>query len=198
LVFHERHDLVFRLAPSRSSAIAHTNNSEGAFLAALELALQVALLDDGGLLIHAAGGVIDGRGWLLPGPSGTGKSTAAREAGFDRVLSDERVVVRVDGEGRSTLWGTPFWSTGRTMPLDPGGAPLAVLAQLEHATAFTSSSWPMDEALTYLMESVALYETGGAAVRAFDLASQLVMGARCLRVGFARTGAWPLHGSHAA
>ena len=177
--------------------MAYTDKSPGSALAALELALQVALLDDHGLLVHAAAGVVEQRGWLMPGPSGTGKSTAARVAGFDTVLSDERVIVRVEN-GHCRLWSTPFWSAGRRLPLCATSAVLDTLVHLEHAADFRQDRWSADEALTYLMESVALYEGGSATLKAFDIATAIVESARCARVGFARTGAWPLRGRSAA
>ena len=195
--FYARHDLVFRLAPSRESAVAYTDGSEGSTLAALELALQVALLDHDGLLVHAAAGVSDGRGYLMPGPSGTGKSTAARAAGFDTVLTDERVILTVD-ETHSRLWSTPFWSAGRSLPLSAQSAPLDTLVRLEHAAGFRQAPWAADAALTYLMQSVALYEGGPATLRAFDLAAAAVASAHCVRVGFAPTGPWPLRKRSAA
>jgi len=52
-----------------------------------------------GLLIHAAAVAFDGRGFLLPGPSGTGKSTLAAwldDQGF-ACLSDEIIGVSLSG-----------------------------------------------------------------------------------------------------
>jgi len=195
--FFVRHDLVFRLGETRSSAVAYTDGSPGSALAALELALQVALIDDDGLLIHAAAGVVDQRGYLMPGPSGTGKSTAAREAGFDQVLSDERVIVRAVN-GKCTLWSTPFWSAGRSLPLCATSAPLDTLLLLEHASTFRRDSWSPDAALTYLMQNIALYEGGAITLRAFELATTLVESTQCARIGFALTGRWPLDSRNAA
>ena len=177
--------------------MAYTDESAGSALAALELALQVALLDDHGLLVHAAAGVVEQRGWLMPGPSGTGKSTAARVAGFDTVLSDERVIMRVE-DGHCHLWPTPFWSAGRQLPMCTASAPLETLVRLEHAATFRQAPWSSDEALTYLMENVALYEGGSATLKAFDIAAAVVESTRCARVGFARAGVWPLRGRSAA
>ena len=70
-------------------AYARADDILAAFLACLELTLHVAVRDMGGLLIHASGAVLDGMGWLMPGPSGTGKTTASH-GGFE-FYSDERV-----------------------------------------------------------------------------------------------------------
>jgi hypothetical protein len=83
----------------------------------------------GGLLLHAAGIEICGRGYIFPGRSGAGKSTLVRqfvEAGrAASVLSDDRVVVRVAADGRTMVHGTPWAGearigANRSVPL--GGA----------------------------------------------------------------------------
>jgi hypothetical protein len=63
-----------------------------------------------GALIHSSGVDFHGRGYMLSGKSGAGKSTISRRfalAGHE-VLSDDRIIVRkIDGELR--MFGTP-WS----------------------------------------------------------------------------------------
>jgi hypothetical protein len=66
-----------------------------------------------GIEIHACGlADRDGNGYLFPGQSGAGKSTTARlwaqeaDAGV-RVLSDERVILRLN-DGRIWMYGTPW------------------------------------------------------------------------------------------
>jgi hypothetical protein len=61
-------------------------------------------------LLHAAGVLTDRGAWLLCGPSGSGKTTIARLAGNRRVLNDDTVAVRTNGE--VTAWATPFWGEG--------------------------------------------------------------------------------------
>ena len=62
-----------------------------------------------GALIHSAGGVLGGLGYLFAGVSGAGKSTLSRcliERGYE-MLSDDRMIVRkMDGEFRA--FGTPW------------------------------------------------------------------------------------------
>ncbi len=185
-----RDDLIFATNPARSRMWAVTDGTGGSFRAVLELALQTALLARGGLLVHAAAGVLDGEAWLLPGPSGTGKTTAARGAGFDRVLTDERVVVR-RGDAGFVAWGTPFWSEGRDRPFDAGWAPLGVLGCLHQAHVPAATPARPDRAAVHLLGSVALYETSEAArTAAFTLACELVEQVRCLDLDFPREGPW--------
>jgi hypothetical protein len=89
-----------------------------------QLLLMHALALRSGLLMHGA--IIAGPagGFLVVGPSGAGKTTMARAAAAlpgARVLSDERAVVRRDGDGW-VLDGTPWYGEGQfaeraTVPL---------------------------------------------------------------------------------
>ncbi len=80
-----------------------------------------------GVLIHAAGLGLGGRGAMFPGRSGAGKSTisrlfaAARVAGLD-LLSDDRMIVR-EVEGAYRAFGTPWAgdaliAANRSVPLE--------------------------------------------------------------------------------
>jgi len=75
-----------------------------------QLLLMFMLAERKGALIHSSGVDFHGRGYLLSGRSGAGKSTISRKfalAGHE-VLSDDRIVVRkIDGKLR--MFGTP-WS----------------------------------------------------------------------------------------
>jgi len=97
----------------------------------LEVALRAALCSrlplDGGLPLHAAGLVVDGRGVVFFGPSGAGKSTLAGVSPHP-VLSDELVAV-VPGRPFS-LTATGFWGTLDGGRSHPGSWPLAALVEL--------------------------------------------------------------------
>ncbi len=71
-----------------------------------------------GIMMHAAGADIDGKGYIFPGKSGKGKSTLSRQFVSKEgpvVLNDERVAVRkINGEFKA--FGTPW----------PGDAGIAV------------------------------------------------------------------------
>ncbi len=63
-----------------------------------------------GVLVHACGLSLQGRGLLFLGTSGAGKSTTARlwkERGGVTILSDDRIVIRADGPGYR-IYGTPW------------------------------------------------------------------------------------------
>ncbi len=186
----DRLDVRFAADAGRARLRGWHNGSEGALDALFGLAHQVGTLVRGGLVIHAAAGVVDGRAWLLPGVSGTGKSTAARAAGFERVLADEMVVVRRANEG-FRAWGTPFWSKGRALPFDPGWAPLAVVARLRQASAVAARPMRQDDLVAHLIRSVVLYETSAdARRRAFELACDVADATRGVELAFPKEGPW--------
>jgi hypothetical protein len=101
----------------------------------LDELVMVHLLARGrGVAIHGSGVVgADGRGTLFAGQSGAGKTTMARlwlsEPGV-KVLSDERVVLRQEGD---VVWmyGTPWHGDGRIS--NQGRAPLDRICFLRHA-----------------------------------------------------------------
>lgn len=96
--------------------------------------LTALLLDrEGGLLLHGAGLVRDGRGLLLLGPSGTGKTTAARNAAGSRVLNDDLVALLPAAGGGWELHATPFSNPSQVRPAW-GRAPLAGILRLRQAT----------------------------------------------------------------
>jgi hypothetical protein len=88
-----------------------------------------------GLQFHASGiNAWGGRGFLFAGYSGTGKSTIAqiwRDSGSAKLLSDERVAVRLQG-GQYWLYGTPCHSSVEDSS-SPEKVPLERIFILRHA-----------------------------------------------------------------
>ncbi len=76
----------------------------------MELLIMHYLAQGRGIILHACGIVMEGRGILFVGESGAGKSTLARmwdqENGVD-ILSDDRVIVRKQGR-EFRVYGTPW------------------------------------------------------------------------------------------
>lgn len=60
-----------------------------------------------GLLLHAAGVVRGGKGFVFFGPSGSGKTTVARLSPGDTVLSDDLIVLKMHA-GTVRVYGVPF------------------------------------------------------------------------------------------
>jgi len=138
-------------------------------------ALAARLPSRPGALVHAAGIVVDGRGFVLIGPEGSGKSTFARAAreGGARVISDDTVLV--DGaSGGLVLLGSPVraheatnlgqgrWPIaamlharwGTKARLDPVGS-LATEALLAANLPFLASGWGHDARLDALVPFLA-------------------------------------------
>lgn len=84
----------------------------------------------GGLLLHAAGVIRDGCGYVFFGPSGAGKTTTTRlSEGLAQVLSDDLVIIR-RRDGRYVLYGVPFRGERVEAPRLNAQAPLAGLFRL--------------------------------------------------------------------
>ena len=87
------------------------------------------------LAVHAAGIVIDGKGYVLPGQSEAGKTTSSRfaHAAGLRVLNDDTVVLGWSDDGQPVVWGTTFH--GDAQLADPGPVPLAGLYFLHQSAS---------------------------------------------------------------
>lgn len=156
----------------------------------LEFPLEVVffpsvLAHHGGAVVHAAGAIRDGRGFVFAGRSGAGKTTLARllDAHGYEIVNDERVVVRVEGE-RVRMYGTPW--PGDLGTTSPRSAPLAGLFFLEHApTTLTAPVTPAAAAGVLLPRCrLPFWDRRGmdGLLKALDA---VVTRVRCSRLGFA-------------
>jgi MoaA/NifB/PqqE/SkfB family radical SAM enzyme len=104
-----------------------------ALLPSDQLVLARALPAFGGVFVHAAGAIMNGKGLVFAGPSEAGKSTIVRMIGErGEILCDDRVVVR-SGPGGFRVHGT--WSHGEVGRVSPGSAPLRAVFFLRQAKA---------------------------------------------------------------
>lgn len=179
------------------SLISWTDGSLGAIEASVQVLLQWSVQARGGLLVHASAGVYQGKGVIVPGASNAGKSTIAREAGFDLVLSDEMVVIEpiIEGLGYQ-LHSTPFWSEGRQFPLIVTQAPLYLLAFPHKSDKAELLDCSEAEAVRSLLRGVTLYERAPLLERReaqrelFLIACQLCTQVKAARLYFPKTGPW--------
>ena len=121
----------------------------------LEITLRAALCArlplTGGLPLHAAGVVVDGRGVAFFGPSGAGKSTLASTS-IHPVLSDELVAL-LPGEPMA-LAATGFWGTlgdGATLA---GRFSLRAVVELAKGPEFCWERLPASQAFRRLAQVV--------------------------------------------
>lgn len=87
----------------------------------------------GGCLLHSAGAIRGGAGWLFAGHSTAGKSTiVGMLKGRAEILCDDRIALRPDGAGGFRIHGT--WSHGDVPDISPASAPLTELFLLRKST----------------------------------------------------------------
>ncbi|HKQ62692.1 MAG TPA: hypothetical protein VJS92_15485 [Candidatus Polarisedimenticolaceae bacterium] len=122
-------------AAGRAAATLVPTTPERRFFTLVNLlgaGLAWRLPDLPGALLHAASLVLDGRAFVLVGPSGAGKTTWAREArrAGAVVLSDEMAFLDAAGVELEVL-STPL-RADRAAPQGPGRFRLAALLYAEH------------------------------------------------------------------
>lgn len=105
------------------------------------------------LLLHAAGVIRQGRGYVFFGPSGAGKTTTARlAAAASEVLSDDLVIIRAHQE-RYQLYGVPFKGALETVLRPNRVAPLHGLFRLQQNTQHQLRPLPHPMAVAELAAS---------------------------------------------
>jgi hypothetical protein len=104
-----------------------------------------------GVLVHACGISAGGRGVLLLGTSGAGKSTSARlwsGRPATTILSDDRIVIRGEN-GAPRIYGTPWH--GEAGCESPASAPLEAVFILEQAPRNRILDLPPSAAVAQMM-----------------------------------------------
>ncbi len=117
--------------PFRRTATIHCLEENEEFAAGIthRAALSAILPLDGGVLLHSAGIVVDGRAIAFFGVSGAGKSTLSALVD-ERVLSDELIAIRPEGSG-FVVEATGIWGELDPRPPVEGSFPLAHLIALD-------------------------------------------------------------------
>ena len=101
----------------------------------------------GDIMIHGSGVVSGGRGWIFTGRSGSGKTTMARifDGAGDRVIHDDRLVLRREGSGW-VMHNTPVYRND-----EPRSAPLDHLWVIRHGAANVSEPVAGAEAVAMIL-----------------------------------------------
>jgi len=154
--------------------------------AAFRIVHSLLLARQGGLLVHAASAVRNGRAFLFAGVSTAGKTTISRLAPPDAtLLTDEISYLRRNPDGRGfTAYGTPF--AGELA--EPGKnvqAPLAGLFLLAKGPRNVIEPLTQAEAVRGVMESILFFAHDADLVaKVFDLAFELTSAAPVRRLTF--------------
>jgi hypothetical protein len=98
----------------------------------LRIIYALLAFQQGGLLVHGAGLVQQGRALIFFGHSGSGKTTIARHSTHATLLNDDLVLLLPHAAGWH-VHATPFWNPSQAARPTPGAAPLAVLLRLVQA-----------------------------------------------------------------
>ncbi|HEY0607712.1 MAG TPA: hypothetical protein VGD58_32660 [Herpetosiphonaceae bacterium] len=147
----------------------------------------------GGLLLHGAGIVRGGRGYLFCGYSGSGKTTVARLSPDDQVLNDDLVVALPDGD-RWLLYATPFWNPTQVRPSGIKCAPLIALLRLVQNTTVFLEPMGAGQALAEIIANVPVLPADPALSAALLLRGrQLLLAVPTYRLHFLPDPSfWPL------
>ncbi|NJP06824.1 MAG: hypothetical protein HC837_15015 [Chloroflexaceae bacterium] len=141
---------------------------------ALRAVYALLAFEQGCLLFHAAGVVKANRAYLFLGPSGTGKTTAARHSPDTLVLNDDLVLLSPDTDG----WlahATPFTNPSQIGSHGRHSAPIALICRLQPAQTVDLVRQTPATALANILASVILIPAHlEASPRLFQIARSLV------------------------
>ena len=142
--------------------------------AAFRIMHSILLAKQGGLLVHAASAVRNGRAFLFAGVSGAGKTTISRLAPSDAtLLTDEISYLRREGEGY-VAYGTPF-AGELAKPGENVRAPLAALYLLAQGPENVIEPVSDADATRAVLESILFFAHDSELVgHVFESACELV------------------------
>ena len=166
--FHAELDPALRHGHIRQAATPYAIDAAFRILHSLLLAKQ------GGILVHAASAVRNGRAFLFAGVSGAGKTTISRLAPPDvTLLTDEISYLRREGDGY-VAYGTPF-AGELGQPGENVRAPLAALYLLAQGPVNRIEPVGDADATRALLGSVLFFAHDSELVgRVFDSVYELV------------------------
>ena len=154
--------------------------------APLDRVLFVHLVTHGlGVMIHACGIVLDGKGYLFSGPSNAGKTTLSRlwaKATDAIVLGDECLILR-KSDGKFWIYGTPW--VGEAGLYSPIGASVEKVFFIHHARQNLVTALPPEQAAERLLAQSILTPHDAFAIQyGLDLCLDFVVGVPAYQFGF--------------
>ena len=176
--FHAELDLASRRGRVRQAASPYAIDATLRILHSLLLATQ------GGMLVHAASAVRDGRAVVFVGVSGAGKTTISRLAPPDvTLLTDEISYLRREGDGY-VAYGTPF-AGELARPGENVCAPLAAVYLLAQGPENRIEPVCDADAARALLESVLFFAHDSALVgQVFNSVCELIQTVPIQRLTF--------------
>jgi len=151
----------------------------------LRIVHTLLLARQGGLLLHSASAIRNGKAFLFAGVSGAGKTTISRLAPSDvTLLTDEISYVRRQGDGGYVAFGTPF--TGELAKLGENvSAPVAALYLLAQGPENRIDPVPAADAARSLLGNVLFFAEDEELVQsAFHAAVEFASRVPVLRLTF--------------
>lgn len=170
----ERSDLRAELDPALGRGRVRQSANPYAIDTVVRIIHSLMLARRGGLLVHAASGVRNGRAFLFSGASGAGKTTISSLAPKDAtLLTDEISYLRREGDGY-IAHGTPF-AGELARPGENIQAPLAALYLLRQGPENRIEPLKESEAVRRVMENVLFFAHDAELVdRVFESVCELV------------------------
>jgi hypothetical protein len=167
----------------RSGTVTLADVHEASIDSFLRIAYSLALLDVGGLVLHAASLVRSRMARVFCGRSGSGKTTVARLSPDATLLSDELSIVRVLDK-RARCYGTPFsGALGRAG--EGRAAPLGGIYFLRHDSRHAVEAVKPRQALERLLPNVLFFaREAELTARVLGVAADLVEAVPCFDLSF--------------
>ncbi len=180
----ERGDFRAELDPALRHGRIWQSATPYAIDAAFRIVHSLLLAKQGGLLVHAASVVRNGRAFLFAGVSGAGKTTISRLAPPDAtLLTDEISYLRREADGY-VAYGTPF-AGELAQPGENVRAPLAALYLLAQGTENRIGPVAEADALRELLRCVLFFAHDSELVgHVFDSVCNLVQRVPVRRLTF--------------
>jgi hypothetical protein len=136
------------------------------------------------LLFHGAGVIDAKRAWIFFGPSGAGKTTAAKASAPRPILHDDLLLFAPEESGWQAH-ATPFLSSGGLRPEKPISAPLAGLCHLIQAKQVAAERLSPASTVARLLKCVPVVTTSPRlAGQAMDLCYRLAKSVPCFDLRF--------------
>ncbi|MGC2160266.1 MAG: hypothetical protein WA634_00025, partial [Silvibacterium sp.] len=180
----ERGDLRAELDPSLGRGRVVQSANPYSIDTVLRIIHSLVLARKGGLLVHAASCIRNGRAFLFSGVSGAGKTTISSLAPADAtLLTDEISYLQRDGSGY-IAHGTPF-AGELARPGENVQAPLGALYLLRQGPENVIEPIKDSDAVRLLMENVLFFAQDAELVdRVFESACDLVRSVPVRRLTF--------------